>query len=362
MLRDLNLQPVYSRDNCADLVGEFFVPTLASAVRYDRATYTFSPEALVVAAAGLAGLINNGGSMRLVCHHQLPKSVVQAIMDGHQAAEDAVVGSLSNRVLAAVDPRDLAAVHHLKLLTWLVKEGRLEIKVAIPRREGGIFHRKVGIFADEHGDTIAFSGSLNESVLGWLYNDESLAVFTSWDSSSHLGQLVEGYERLWSGQADTSIVIPIPEALRRNLMEFAPEEPPSPEELRRYYRDKAKRAALPQQELWTAIGYAIAHDPQTAIQTAAAELWPHQLSFWRRYGREAEAPPRVLIADEVGTREDYPSGRCSQDPHKSGQGGPRPHTDPGSGSMAMATGTAAQVQHRGPGAGPARRTIANGIK
>ena len=108
MLRDLNLQPVYSRDNCSDLVADFFVPTLARAVRYDRATYTFSPEALVVAAAGLAGLINNGGNMRLICHHQLHKDVVQAIIDGHRAAEDAVLESLANRDLTDVDPHDLA--------------------------------------------------------------------------------------------------------------------------------------------------------------------------------------------------------------------------------------------------------------
>ena len=41
-------------------------------------------------------------------------------------------------------------------------------------------------------------------------------------------------------------------------------------------------------------------DPQTTIETTAAELWPHQLSFWRRYGRDADVLPRVLIADEVG--------------------------------------------------------------
>ena len=132
MLRDLKLQTLYSRDNCSNLVEEFFVPTLSRAVRYDRATYTFSPEALVVAAAGLAGLINNGGNMRLICHHQLRKDVVQAIIDGHRAAEDAVLESLAYRALTEVDPHDLAGSHHLKLLTWLVKEGRLEIKVAIP--------------------------------------------------------------------------------------------------------------------------------------------------------------------------------------------------------------------------------------
>ena len=168
MLRDLKLQTLYSRDNCSDLVEEFFVPTLSRAVRYDRATYTFSPEALIVAAAGIAGLINNGGNMRLICHHQLHKDVVQAIIEGHRAAEDAVLESLANRDLTEVDPHDLAGSHHLKLLTWLVKEGRLEIKVAIPRLDGGIFHQKVGIFTDAQGDSIAFMGSLNESRLDSL--------------------------------------------------------------------------------------------------------------------------------------------------------------------------------------------------
>ena len=108
MLRDLKLQMVYSRDNCSDLVADFFVPMLSRAVRYDRSTYTFSPEALVVAAAGLAGLINNGGNMRLICHHQLHKDVVQAIIDGHRAAEDAVLESLANRDLTEVDSHNLA--------------------------------------------------------------------------------------------------------------------------------------------------------------------------------------------------------------------------------------------------------------
>ena len=300
MLRDLKLQTLYSRDNCSDLVEEFFVPTLSRAVRYDRATYTFSPEALVVAAAGIAGLINNGGNMRLICHHQLHRDVVQAIIEGHRAAEDAVLESLANRDLTEVDPHDLAGSHHLKLLTWLVKEGRLEIKVAIPRLDGGIFHQKVGIFTDAQGDSIAFMGSLNESRLGWLLNDESLTVFNSWDSRPYLEPLVSDFERLWRNQADSSMVIPIPEALRQNLIEFAPAAPPvfkAPSEPPQTKDDG--RSSL-RSELWAAINHAMANDPQTTIETTAAELWPHQLSFWRRYGRDAGALPRVLIADEVG--------------------------------------------------------------
>ena len=300
MLRDLNLQPVYSRDNCSDLVEEFFVPTLSRAVRYDRATYTFSPETLIVAAAGLAGLINNGGNMRLICHHQLPKDVVQAVVDGHRAAEDAILESLADRDFTEVDPHDLAGLHHLKLLTWLVKDGRLEIKVAFPRLEGGIFHQKVGIFTDERGDSIAFTGSLNESRLGWLLNDESISIFNSWDSQPHLSQIVNLFERLWENRSDSSVVIPIPEALRRNLIEFAPTEPPVIKGQEEDCKVESNGRSRLRNELWQAISYAVANDPQTTIETTAAELWPHQLSFWRRYGRDAEVSPRVLIADEVG--------------------------------------------------------------
>lgn len=300
MLRDLNLQAVYSRDNCSDLVKEFFVPSLSRAIRYDRATYTFSPEVLKVAAAGLGGLIANGGSMRLVCHHQLPRDVVQAIIDGHRAAEEAVLNSLSNRDFTEVDPHNLADLHHLQLLTWLVKEGRLEIRVAIPRLAGSIFHQKVGIFTDERGDRIAFTGSLNESRLGWLFNDESISVFNSWESSPHLTQMARLFERLWENRSDSSIVIAIPEALRKNLIDFAPAEPPSLKNQVSESQAEYSTQGPARDELWTAISQAVAGDPYTTVETFATELWPHQLSFWRRYGRDPETLPRVLIADEVG--------------------------------------------------------------
>ena len=300
MLRELDLKPVYSRDNCPDLVAEFFVPALSRAVRYDRATYTFSPEALVVAAAGLAGLVNNGGRMRLVCHHELPKDVVQAIIEGQRAAEDAILESVGPRPLLHFDADDPVAKDHLKLLTWLVKEGRLEIKVAIPRTGRGIFHQKVGIFTDASGDTIAFNGSLNESRLGWLLNDESISVFNSWGDQAHAMEISDQFDRLWQNRSDSSMVIPIPEALRRNMIEFAPAFPPMvKEEGGTYELERDEHQAL-RSELWASIGHAVANDPQTTIETCAAQLWPHQLSFWRRYTRDANDPPRVLIADEVG--------------------------------------------------------------
>ena len=304
-LRALNLAPVYTRSNCPDLLGGFFVPALQAAVAYDRATYNFSPESLTVAGAGLAGLINNGGRMRLICQHdKLAPETVRAILDGHRAAEDAVIASLEGRSITDLADDNPFDRHHLELLTWLVKEGRLDIKVAIPRQTGASYHQKMGIIADAHGDRIGFAGSINESTMAWLYNDEQFSVYKSWDvSNAYLQPYRDAFESLWNNRGESSIVIPIPEALRRQLTDFAPERNPALKPPPRAVNDgdpPSYRTALPRAELWAAVSHAITHDPQTTLETVAADLWPHQLSFWRRYVRDADRPPRVLIADEVG--------------------------------------------------------------
>ena len=170
------------------------------------------------------------------------------------------------------------------------------MRVAIPKQQNAIFHRKTGIFTDGSGNRVGFNGSINESVMGWMNNDESLTLFNSWNNPEFLNPLTEEFERLWHGKADSGMVIPIPEALRRELIEYALEENPTAKP-----KDPpVQNPELSRDELWEAVGRAIAHDPQTTLETVAASLWPHQMSFWRRYARDTEEPPRVLIADEVG--------------------------------------------------------------
>ena len=41
----------------------------------------------------------------------------------------------------------------------------------------GIHHEKVGIFTDEDGDSLSFSGSVNETWSGWTANSEEFKVF-----------------------------------------------------------------------------------------------------------------------------------------------------------------------------------------
>lgn len=84
-LANLNLRPVYNSSDCPDLVAGLYEPLLEQAVRYDRTTYTFTANGLI-AAAGAAAFVRNGGRIRLICDHTVAPEVLDAIHAGQTAA------------------------------------------------------------------------------------------------------------------------------------------------------------------------------------------------------------------------------------------------------------------------------------
>ncbi len=300
-----------------DRLHDFYLPALERSARYDRSAGFFSSSALAVAAAGIARLIRNGGRMRLLVGAQLEPADVEAIVAGEELA--AVV---RQRLLAGLStPEDELLRDRLAALAWMVAEGTLEIRVVLPCDATGrplpadaaapYFHVKEGVFTDRYGDRVAFSGSVNESALGWQHNYEQFSVYFSWDSTRpYLEQVVWRFERLWRGEEQGWLAVPLPDAVRQALLVYRPERPPACDPLERipapvpvaeargsYVTEEAvPRTALlarflrdaPQLVGTSGVGFA----------TAAIEPWPHQL-------RVAQAlcerfPERFLLADEVG--------------------------------------------------------------
>ncbi len=73
----------------------------------------------------------------------------------------------------------------LNALAWLISESVLDIRIAfavdpfgVPAR--GLYHEKVGLFSDDEGNCIAFSGSANETVGGSADNFEAIDVYRYW--------------------------------------------------------------------------------------------------------------------------------------------------------------------------------------
>jgi superfamily II DNA or RNA helicase len=217
----LTLKGVY-RTATDSLIRDFYIPSLSKAVQYDRAVGFFSSSMIIEAAFGLSGLIRNGGRMRLLIGHPLSDEDFEAVRRG-----DALT-SLHAQFL-----RDLASileragtdrsVHSLELLSWMVATNSIEIRYAF--RRVGMYHEKIGIITDEHGDSVVFHGSANESANALLptRNFESLAVYPSWRSdifADYGSPFVEGFQTLWNNTTPDVVSVAVPSEYYEYLLKY----------------------------------------------------------------------------------------------------------------------------------------------
>lgn len=215
-LRELGLVEEYRSDG-GDVIANFFVRCLSVATRYDRAVGYFTSDGLSVAARGLSAFVSRDSRARLVASPHLTQQDIDAMTRGLRAREDLVERRLLDAIAEAPAPPD-----GLVFLSWLVAHRRLDVKVAVPTAGPGIYHEKVGIFEDEDGCRVAFGGSANETVGGLITNFEAIDVFFSWDGSSpRVERKAANFDRLWSGRTDKLDVMPLPEAVRHELIVIA---------------------------------------------------------------------------------------------------------------------------------------------
>ena len=136
------------RQEDGDLIELFCNPALACAVQYDRMTGYFSADALALASRGIAALIANDGRLRLIVGCTLQQPEQEAIGEGYDRR-----ARLEAHLLAAdLTPPDEEAGRGLELLAWMVAQGYLDVKVAVPvdpdgrpAHAPGLYHEKVGL-------------------------------------------------------------------------------------------------------------------------------------------------------------------------------------------------------------------------
>lgn len=249
MLRKLNLKTSYTSE-VDDIYADFFVPSLSVSVSYQRAVGYFSLAVLLNAPAALSQLIENEGKIELIFGKLVSPSDFEAI---RESAKDPWDGTeLPSFETLIKDHTGGLLEYRIRMLAWLFKNGKLELKVAI--RPEGLFHQKIGILYDNFGDVVSFSGSMNEtmSALDPRYNSEEITVFKSWKDgqNEYVTNHINIFEKLWSGDTESSTVITsIPEALEAGLnfvSEQFPEKPSVDSESQRVKEFLARRSAATQ--------------------------------------------------------------------------------------------------------------------
>ena len=318
-------------------VADFYIPALERAIQYDRKAGFFNSAILSKVARGLGAMLQNQGRMRLIMGCQFSPEDLQAIKQGYEL-RDALTQRLDTDLQP---PKNFAQLKHFEILSWLIQNQYLDIRIAVPLKTNGlpeesdrqldpnrIFHEKVGIITDANGDQLAFSGSNNESIGGWEANIESFHVYFSWDGGRDLERVQlesDRFEKLWADQMPSVRVFEVPEAVRKKLLRYAPSTQPTWNQqaefdTRPLPNDETLSDATPEatpepepraptysQADWEREYPAFAklanlhQDPgclDFTVKSIPIQPWAHQLKILRRVAQEF--PRSYLIADEVG--------------------------------------------------------------
>jgi DNA phosphorothioation system restriction enzyme len=228
-LKDLTIQDEYRSSEC-NIVKDFYIPCLEQATVYNRAVGYFSSSSMACVAQGLTAFVRSGGQMHLITSPALSAEDVQAIAQGIQSREQVIEAALLRQLAVELSQ---VIQDRLAVLAWLLSNGLLEIKLAIPKtlRQRGIYHEKLGVFADLDGHVVAFTGSANESASALIDNFECLDVYCSWDEGVRQRALQKArhFQDLWNDQTKHVEVMAFPEAVARSLLQLCPSQPPNQE-------------------------------------------------------------------------------------------------------------------------------------
>lgn len=250
-LKNLPLAYEYRSDQ-TKMVDEFYVPCFKESVEYWRAVGYFTSHGLALAAKGLAPFLERGGKMKLIASPLLDAEDVEALQKGYEArdsiAERAILRQLSDEYLAGLSG---SARTRLECLAWMIADERLDIKVALPSstvagQSQAIYHEKIGMFFDAEGNTVAFTGSPNETVGGLVSNFESIDVYMSWeDLQGRVARKTSNFERLWANDTPRLEVFEFPVAVSKKLLELRSSRRPQFDPEEREQPDTRRTAEVP---------------------------------------------------------------------------------------------------------------------
>ena len=191
------------------------IPCFQSATYVDCMMGFFSSKILVSLAPGLATFINcSDERLRLIISPLLRTEDKEAIENGIVSPEDIASATLEEFVVT----ENAIAQHTLKCLSWMLRHGRVEIKIALMK--DALFHPKVWLFR-AGDDVVAVHGSSNMTYAGVQKNIEQMSVSKSWEDSNQsytTERFNEQFRQFWENKDKSCTVVSMPRAIKEDLL------------------------------------------------------------------------------------------------------------------------------------------------
>ena len=211
-----------------DLDKELYTPCLQWAKTFDRGVGYFTSGWLSYNARGMAVFAQRGGHARWLTSPILDAQDYKVIKE--TSSREDIAAYFRDRLLGSIDTLECEIEENtLNALAWMIFDGIIKLRFAVPTKKlTGDFHDKFGIFEDDDGNKLSFSGSINDSTKGFS-NYESIKVFRTWDGTApYVEEDSKRFQHLWDGGDENLCIFPPDEAIRQKIFKLRKHSRPYP--------------------------------------------------------------------------------------------------------------------------------------
>jgi hypothetical protein len=208
-LREINFEDEYRSDR-NDIVAEFFFPCLSNCIEYDRCVDFLSIRSLASISMGFDNFTSGKAKLRMVTGNRF------------KISDLSILTKLFSEKYTKRFEGKLIRDSKIQKLQDLINNGQIELKIAITNSEEitNLFSERIGIFKDEHGDAVAFTGT-SSSLSTQTRDFESVDVFTSWNDKSRVQRKIKNFEELWKNNTKYVDVYDFMFAEKNNLLKYS---------------------------------------------------------------------------------------------------------------------------------------------
>ncbi len=209
-LKDINLKEEY-RSDVDDIIAEFFFPCLSNCIQYDRCVNYLSIQTLATISMAFDNFNSGKAKLRMITGHRFKIEDLNLLTK-----------LFSEKFTKSFDGKFIKN-SKIQKLQDIVNNGQIELKIAIPNSEQitDAFSERIGIFKDDQGEQVAFTGTSKESFSSQTRDFESVDVFTSWNDKTRVERKMKDFENLWKNKTKYVDVYDFMYAEENNLLKYS---------------------------------------------------------------------------------------------------------------------------------------------